>query len=100
MPRSSTRKTLELPADLLAELQADAKQLRISPTALATLLLSEALQRRRAVAQIPHRVLAELTPDLTAQIVAEGMPSPTLAALARAREAAYVAELRDEEPAL
>jgi len=63
LPSSTDRKRLEITASLYAELERHARSLHVSTTALATMLLADAMQAAEARAHVPFRARREPTSD-------------------------------------
>lgn len=63
MPSSTDRKRLEIPGALYMELERQARSLHVSTTALATMLLSDAMQAAEARSHVPFRARTEPISD-------------------------------------
>ena len=63
MPSSHDRKRIEIPGTLHAELSRQARSIGMAPTALATYLLSQALQAAEARGQVPWHARDRATPQ-------------------------------------
>lgn len=63
MPSSADRKRLEISGALYLELERHARSLHVSTTALASMLLSDALQAAEARSHVPFRARTEPSTD-------------------------------------
>jgi hypothetical protein len=63
MPSSKNSRRIEIPAQLYRELERQARCVNLRPGALATYLLSQALQAAEARAQVPWHARMQATPQ-------------------------------------